>query len=639
MKYFYIYNVILLLFISTELLVAQDYDSLKAVVASSQIELSDKEEAMWQLLKEYSWSDAGYSMTIIDSLLLLPSVNKDSSSYMEVVRYQGKTQRAVGNYVNALDFYQQHFDYHHRNRDTLQMAVSAGQIGIINLFNGNMTLAQDYLLKSHEYYTAKGDLSDIAGANNALASFYSNMDQEEKALERYAMALEAYTEAKDTNGMANVHANTALILIEQKKYEEAERNLKLQGKYDTILGTNWGLGFHHDFMGYLYAEQERYEEALESFKTALKIREGEQSHYNIDESRVSLANTYLKLDRPREAISQAERIFDNKEQQQSLTHQQSAHDILAKAYEKIGDFEKALLHHQEYKSVSDSIYNRDHLEEIALNDAKFNRVEQDNQIALLNAQKEASDRLLSQKNRTIAIGAIGLLLISLLSFLLYRVLKKVNSQKTKLSQALNDKELLIKEIHHRVKNNLQLVSSLLSMQSKNISDPSVAGAIEDGKARVRSMALIHQDLYQKQNLKGVNVSSYLDDLAKELFNTYNINPDRVKLDMDIEDLDLDVDTIIPLGLIINELITNSLKYAFPNGESGTLKIKLHQEPEGLLLEVADDGVGFDADLINGKKSFGTKLIKALSRQLDGDIEMTSENGTNIQIRLRKYEMA
>lgn len=613
-------------------------DSLKELVTSTK-SLQDKEDAMWLLLKEVSWSEPTYSMTLLDSLLLIPKVQADSSLLMEVKRYQGKTQRAVGNYVNSLRIYQEHFDYHRRQEDTLQMAISAGQIGIINLFNGNMNLAQEYLLKSHEYYSVKGSQSDIAGANNGLASFYSNMGQTDKAMARYQMALEAYTLAQDTNGMANVHANMGLVLVEQQKYDEAEKNLRLQGKYDSILQTNWGLGFHFDFMGYLFAEQERYDEALENYNIALKIREGEQSHYNIDESRVSLANMHLKLGNYEEAILQAERIFDNKEEQQSLSHQQSAYEILAEAYEAVGNYRQALASHKEYKFISDSIYNRDHLEEIAENDARFNKVEQDNKIDVLNAQNELSAKVLRQKNRTIAIGGISLLLISLLSFLLYRVLSKVNQQKSQLSEALRDKDLLIKEIHHRVKNNLQLVSSLLSMQSRTIVDPSVAGAIEDGKSRVRSMALIHQDLYQNDNLKGVNVKSYLDDLCSELFNTYNVNQQPVELSLDIEDIILDIDTVIPLGLIINELITNSLKYAFPKGEPGKVSITLKRSSDGLVLHVKDNGVGYDLDRANTSNSFGTKLIKALSKQLDGHLDVDSSNGTSIRIKFKKFQLA
>ncbi len=618
---------------------ASNFDSLKSIVSSSAISLNDKEEEMWQLVEEFSWTDAGYTMTLLDSLSTLSTVKSDSSKIMKITRYHGKTQRAVGNYVNSLDYYQQHFDYHSRTRDTLNMALSASQIGILNLFSGNMGIAQEYLLKAHSFYTLKGTSSDIAGANNGLANFYIDMGQKEKAVERYGMALEAYTAAKDTNGMANVHANTALILIEEKKFEEAERNLLLQGKYDSIIGTNWGLGFHHDFMGYLYSEQGRYDEAMASYETALTIREGEQSHYNIDESRTSLSRMLLKLERPQEAISQAVKIFDNKEKQQSLSHLLSANEILSEAYEQTGNYKQALYHHKEFKVVSDSIYNRDHIAEIAANDAKFDRVGQDNEIALLNTEKLSSQKLIKQKNRTIIFAVLGMLLVSILSFMLFRVLKKVRLQRSRLADALSDKELLIKEIHHRVKNNLQLVSSLLSMQSRTISDPSVSSAIEDGKSRVRSMALIHQDLYQNNNLNAVNVASYLDDLSKELFSTYNIDEDRINLELDIEDLELDLDSIIPLGLIINELITNSLKYAFPNDKSGLLRIKLRQVEEELVLNFSDNGIGYDIESVSQNKSFGTRLIKALTKQLDGQVAVASQNGTSVEIRMNNFETA
>jgi two-component sensor histidine kinase len=153
------------------------------------------------------------------------------------------------------------------------------------------------------------------------------------------------------------------------------------------------------------------------------------------------------------------------------------------------------------------------------------------------------------------------------------------------------------------------------------------------------MALIHQDLYQNDNLKGVNVKSYLEDLCSELFNTYNVNANAVELSLDIEDIILDIDTVIPLGLIINELITNSLKYAFSEEEDGKLSISLKQSTDGLVLHVKDNGIGYDLDKAGTSKSFGTKLIKALSKQLAGEIDVNSSNGTSIKIRFKKFQLA
>jgi two-component sensor histidine kinase len=210
--------------------------------------------------------------------------------------------------------------------------------------------------------------------------------------------------------------------------------------------------------------------------------------------------------------------------------------------------------------------------------------------------------------------------------MLFRLLKKVNKQKDIISKALSDKDILIKEIHHRVKNNLQLISSLLTLQGRGIDDKKAKSAIQDGKNRVRSMALIHQDLYMKDKLKDINLKSYLEKLTTDLFLTYKIDHSSIELKLDIDDIDLDVDTIVPLGLIINELITNSLKYAFPDNNKGILKVSLKEKYETLELEIVDNGVGFEAENVRND-SFGTTLISALTRQLRGKLTTDSSNGT------------
>ncbi len=616
----------------------QKIDSLKAVVSSS-IPLAQKEKALWFLMEEIAWTEAEYSESLGDSLMLLDHVRSDSALIIRVLQSEGKTQRAVGNYVNSLKIYKCVYDYRKRNKDTLNMAIAGSQLGIMNLFNGNMTIAQNYLLEAHDFYLRKGSKVQVADSNNALASFYSSMEQVDKSFERYHLALKAYEEAKDTNGMANVHANLGLAYTEEGDYDKAEFHLRNQGHLDSLLNSPYGLGFHFDFLGYLYQKKGDLEKAYQNHLIALEIREGLHSHYNRDESRISVSSMLNKMGRYEEAIRYAEKIFDNVDLQHSLTHQQSAHEILSESHKALGNYKLSLQHHEEFKNISDSIYNKEQLDQITEKDAKFERAEQENKIALLNAEKSATDKILRQKNRTIALGGISLLLISLLSFALYRLLGKVNVQKGMLTGALKDKDVLIKEIHHRVKNNLQLVSSLLSLQSKTIDDPTVAGAIQAGKSRVRSMALIHQDLYQRDNLTAVNVNSYLEELCTELLDTYNIDDSHIELNLDIVDINLDIDTIIPLGLIINELITNSIKYAFPNGQKGNINVELRHHKEKLILKVEDDGVGYEAGATEKSGSFGTTLIKALSKQLKGYIDVNVTNGTRTEIEFHKFDLA
>ncbi|MEM6264112.1 MAG: sensor histidine kinase, partial [Bacteroidota bacterium] len=186
-------------------------------------------------------------------------------------------------------------------------------------------------------------------------------------------------------------------------------------------------------------------------------------------------------------------------------------------------------------------------------------------------------------------------------------------------------ELLLKEIHHRVKNNLQTISSLLFLQSAHIQDEDVKQAVAAGQHRVESMALIHQKLYQKENLAAVEMKDYLHNLTNSLVDTFGYQPERIQVHIDMEELELDVDTAVPLGLIVNELITNSLKYAFPDGRKGKITVNLAQQADGKLeLQVADDGIGA-ANTERGT-SFGSQLIQLLTQQLGGTIEQSAEDG-------------
>ena len=195
----------------------------------------------------------------------------------------------------------------------------------------------------------------------------------------------------------------------------------------------------------------------------------------------------------------------------------------------------------------------------------------------------------------------------------------------------------MREIHHRVKNNLQLISSLLTLQGRSIDDKMAIQAINEGKTRVRSMALIHQNLYNKENLTEIGIKDYLEKLSEELFLTYNIDGDRVKLELNVEDIDVDVDILVPLGLIINELITNSLKYAFPNQISGLIKINIFVKNNDLIFEIEDNGIGYDPTEIR-ENSFGSTLISALTSQLEGKMSIDSNDGTKIKIVFTDYNI-
>jgi len=226
-----------------------------------------------------------------------------------------------------------------------------------------------------------------------------------------------------------------------------------------------------------------------------------------------------------------------------------------------------------------------------------------------------------------------------LSLSIARDITERNKMKEKIQLSLEEKEMLLREIHHRVKNNLMIISSLLNLQSRYIKDEEVLNVFKDSQNRARSMALIHDRLYQSSHLKNIDIGEYIQTLASDLFRTYATDPDRVKLKFNVEEVMIDINTMIPLGLIVNELLSNCLKHAFPNDRSGQIDIGFHHNHPKYRLTVTDNGVGFPENIdYKNTKSLGLRLVNILTDQIDGNIELKRDKGTEFTIEFeeKKY---
>ena len=229
---------------------------------------------------------------------------------------------------------------------------------------------------------------------------------------------------------------------------------------------------------------------------------------------------------------------------------------------------------------------------------------------------------------------------SLLGYLIsLNNITQIKTAEERSKKALEENELLMKEIHHRVKNNLTVISSLLSMQSRYVKDKDDLEMFIESQNRAKSMAMIHEMLYNSMGeFKRINFGLYIEKLSRIIFNAYTMDPSRIKLETDLENIQLDVDTAVPLGLILNELISNALKYAFPEGRKGTLRVTFKKEEDtNLLLRVEDDGVGVpEKNGVNGN-SLGLILIKSLVEQINGNITVDNKNGLKINIRFPEMD--
>ncbi len=311
--------------------------------------------------------------------------------------------------------------------------------------------------------------------------------------------------------------------------------------------------------------------------------------------------------------------------------------ILSTSLEKANNSEEALYYYKEFHKANDSINDKDKIE-------KFKEIELNNQYEKEKFETElAHQKDITQEKEArnwLIFGMFGILAIS--GFLIFsytrkkKQAKKLEEKNKIINQQLDEKQLLLKEIHHRVKNNFQIIASLLELQSKGIEDEKALELAKEGKNRVKSMALIHQRLYQNEDLL-IELDDYIRMLVDDISKTYGKDA-TTKVTYNVPNYKFDIDTAIPLGLIINELITNAYKYGFTSSEQ-LLNVSINKvSKEEYVLEVKDNGVGLPEGFNFEKaKSLGLRLVRQLSKQLHGKTVYSNENGCSFKISFKDTE--
>ncbi|MDQ6473005.1 sensor histidine kinase [Flavobacterium sp. LHD-80] len=315
-----------------------------------------------------------------------------------------------------------------------------------------------------------------------------------------------------------------------------------------------------------------------------------------------------------------------------------------------GDFKSALEHHKLYKKMSDSLLDYTKNKQIEELRIQYETENKEQKIKLLDKETDLQETALKKSKLLNTLSIWSLILLVLFIALLYNRYrlkqrtnaelelkeKEINQKNINLRHLLDEKEWLLKEIHHRVKNNLQTVISLLNSQSAYLENDMALSAIKNSQHRIHSMSLIHQKLYNSENISTINMPNYIKELVEYLKESFSLGQ-RIRFDLKIDPLELDVAQAVPIGLILNESITNSIKYAFPTDRTGMIHITLEATSENrYLLTISDNGIGFDTNM-NAKKinSFGLSLIKGLSDDLDAEFSLENQNGTILKIEFSK----
>jgi two-component sensor histidine kinase len=578
--------------------------------------------------------------------------------------------RQVGDQINDTFLLKSVADIHHL-QGHLEQAIqellevekrykAAGQRRLHNTYDllsavhyaaGNAEEALRYGLAAIESAQATRDTTSIGLFYDNAATLCNELGQTARAVAFHRKAL---LHAQQTNnaylGLIS-SGRLALLLITQHQPEQALAQFRAGIR--SIHLTEADSFRYSQYLAECYMALGRYSFAEQQLLRF--VRHPALVRGKIDEIALcqSLGKLYLATKQYKKARKYLQQSVELRRQLNYVSILSAArlHLLLFKVDSAQGQFPGAIAHYQQYKLLNDSLFNEKKNKQLASLQIQYDTRKKEQNIALLTKQAQAQQARIRQREwqrNAMVIGALLLTTLLGLSYNRYRLKQRsnrlleaqqaeINRQNASLQHLLTEKDWMLKEIHHRVKNNLEVISSLLETQLDYLRDPSALIALREGQNRVHAMALIHQKLYQSHSLSVVDMAAYIREIAEHLVESFDCQ-DTVHLHLNVAPIELDITLATPLGLIINEALTNALKYAWPRPQPGNIRIGLTEvDARHLQLVIEDDGAGFPAgfDMEDGR-TMGLTIMRGLSGQLDGRLRITQTPGVRVSL---EFEVA
>ncbi|WP_143774041.1 tetratricopeptide repeat-containing sensor histidine kinase [Niastella vici] len=379
-----------------------------------------------------------------------------------------------------------------------------------------------------------------------------------------------------------------------------------------------------------------YNEYLKDYNKALdylfKAEELNKQSHNLSSLSYNYGNislAYQKLNQPARALAYSRKMLETSRLLNRPERLRNAYNSMYNAFAATGRFDSALYFYKLADQLDDSLNNVAKTNEVIDLQTKYETGKKESEIRRLHTESLA-------KNKQIVLLVSALVVFALLAACMMWLYHRIKKQRQEIAAQSNKLEIMMKELHHRVKNNLQIVSSLLSLQTYKVQDEEAVLVLKESQQRVQAMSFIHQRLYKTESLTAVNMKEYLTDLAESLVSSYGFSRDDFDLHITVEKEMLDIDKALPIGLIINELVTNALKYAYDDSKRPFLSIMLTEEETKMVCAIKDNGIGINEQQWKQKKnSFGKQLITALCKQLRAQQAMAIDGGTQFFITIPK----
>ena len=513
------------------------------------------------------------------------------------------------------------------------MASVLNNIGSIYDDQGNDKKAIEYYLKSLRIKEKLKNKKSLAITLNNIGFLYHLQNGNEEALKFYEQSLQLRKAIKDTFGISNSLNNIGYLFKKQGQYNKALSYYTQSYKLREQINDKIGLISTLINIGSIHEAQKELDKALNHYLQALSISRDIKSKPKLASAINNVALIYYKQKQYKKAKTYALEGLEISKQIGFPKKIRSSASLLSKIYEKEESWKKAYHMKQLYSIMHDSIKNVETEKDIIKQRSKFELEKKQQEITLLSTQNEVQALKLDRNKLLITFFTIALffaIIVAIISYKAYQNKKVINvllkNQKEAISQKNEEKKAMLKEIHHRVKNNLQAVNSLLKLQSREIDDDNILAMFKEAQNRVVSMALLHEKFYRTDDLKHIKIQDHITLLIHDLLKTYNINS-TIRLNLLIQSIPMGIKTLVPLGLIINEIISNALKYAFINQAEGEIKVHISSlEKRQFKMIIGDDGSGLPQEMENS--GLGSKLIKTFTKQLNGTMEILDGPGTN-----------
>lgn len=506
-------------------------------------------------------------------------------------------------------------------------------LGYVYERRGELGKAFEFASQTLQLGEKYGDTKAIAMAYSDISNLFWKQGKSEEGLEYGLKSLALFEQRgiKDLDFDFTLHV-TGNNLVMLGRYQEALPYFQRSTQIGKQYGFYNNLSDTYIALTDLYLALEDYSNAENSGKEALKYAELLQNEFMVVRSLLSLGKVKKEQGFYEEAT-----IYLNRSIRTATEDFGDRYFLgliyreLAESYEGLQDISNSYRAFKKYHELNQAVFNAEADQRIAQLQTAMDVNQKESIISL---QEEALKRQKIIQVFTLLITALMVFFL----FFLYRVFVKRKKYSQLLERQNLEKEFLLKEIHHRVKNNLETISSLLALQTAQIDNTELQDIMVESQNRVQSMGMIHQNLYQGENLAAIEMKNYFVNLGSYIIDSFDAT-DRISMEVNMDTLELDVDRAIPIGLIVNELITNSLKYAFPDRRKGEIMVSLKEDKEHLYLRVADNGKGMSKSKSIEGTGFGTQLVELLTKQLDGKMTLSTQQGTEVFFEFKTKKAA